>query len=105
MPCFATSCDWPGWRWRGSKRREADMAPDIIMELKAAIRKITDRESLSEAEAHAAMGHVMDGQATPAQIAAFITALRMKGETVDEIAGLARAMRERGQRITPRAEA
>lgn len=72
--------------------------------MKDAIRKVADRESLSEAEAHAAMGQVMDGQATPAQIAALITALRMKGETVDEIAGFARAMRERAQRITPNAE-
>jgi len=72
--------------------------------MKNIIRKAADRESLSEAEAHEAMGLVMDGQATPAQIAAFITALRMKGETVDEIAGFARAMRERAQRITPRAD-
>src|SRR5207249_1248031 len=50
------------------------------------------------------MGEVMDGQATPAQIAALITAMRMKGETVPEIAGFARAMRERAQRITPKAE-
>jgi len=75
------------------------------MEIKDAIRKVADRGSLTEAEAHAAMGQVMDGQATPAQIAALITALRMKGETVEEIAGFARAMRERAQRITPSADA
>lgn len=69
-----------------------------------AIKKVVGREHLSEADAWAAMGEVMDGQTTPAQIAAFITALRMKGETVAEIAGFARAMRERAQRITPRAE-
>jgi anthranilate phosphoribosyltransferase len=50
------------------------------------------------------MGEIMDGEATPAQIAALITALRMKGETVAEIAGFARAMRERAQRITPSAD-
>src|SRR5207245_11518221 len=50
------------------------------------------------------MGEVMDGQATAAQIAALITAMRRKGETVPEIAGFARAMRERAQRITPKAE-
>ena len=72
--------------------------------MKNIIRKAADRESLSEAEAHEAMGLVMDGQATPAQIAALITALRMKGETVEEIAGFARAMRERAARITPNAE-
>jgi anthranilate phosphoribosyltransferase len=74
------------------------------MEIKEAIRKVADRGSLSEAEAHAAMGQVMDGQATPAQIAALVTALRMREETVEEIAGFARAMRERAQRITPTAD-
>src|SRR5438552_2256008 len=50
------------------------------------------------------MGEVMDGQATPAQIAPLITAMRMKGETVPETAGCARAMREPAQRITRKAE-
>src|SRR3989337_4410674 len=74
------------------------------MDLKDAIRHVVDRQSLTEAEAHAALGVIMDGEATPAQIAAFITALRLQGETVDEIAGFARAMRERGQRIRPRVD-
>ncbi|HEU4798340.1 MAG TPA: anthranilate phosphoribosyltransferase, partial [bacterium] len=60
-----------------------------MMEIKDAIKRVVGRQDLSEAEAWAAMGQVMDGQATPAQIAALITALRMKGETVDEIAGFA----------------
>lgn len=74
------------------------------MELKDAIRRVVDRQDLSEAEAHAALGVIMDGEATPAQIAALITALRMKGEAVEEIAGFARAMRERAQRIRPRVD-
>lgn len=74
------------------------------MEIKEAIKRVVSRQSLSESEAWAAMGQVMDGHATPAQIASLVTALRMKGETVDEIAGFARAMRERAQRITPNAE-
>lgn len=74
------------------------------MDLKDAIRKVVDRQDLTEAEAHAALGVIMDGEATPAQIAAFITALRMKGEAVEEIAGCARAMRERAQRIRPRVD-
>lgn len=74
------------------------------MEIKDAIRQVVDKADLSESEAWAAMGQVMDGQATPAQIAALVTALRMKGETVQEIAGFARAMRERAQRITPAAD-
>ena len=45
-------------------------------------------------EAHAVMGEIMDGEATPAQIAGLLVALRAKGETADEIAGCAEAMRE-----------
>src|SRR3970040_2920527 len=74
------------------------------MDLKDAIREVVDRQSLTEAEAHAALGGIMDGEATSAQIAAFITALRVKGETVDALAGCARAMRERAQRIRPRVD-
>ena len=58
-----------------------------------AIRKLADKQSLTRKEAGEAMGHIMQGQATAVQIAAFLTALRMKGETVDEIAGSAEAMR------------
>ena len=45
------------------------------------------------------MGAVMDGEATPAQLAALLVALRMRGETVDELAGFAAAMRERVVRV------
>jgi anthranilate phosphoribosyltransferase len=69
-----------------------------------AIKKAVGRQSLTEHEAWTAMGQIMDGEATPAQVAALITALRMKGETVEEIAGFARAMRERAQRIAPKAD-
>ncbi|MGH2404667.1 MAG: anthranilate phosphoribosyltransferase, partial [bacterium] len=72
--------------------------------IREAIRRVADRQSLSEQDAWAAMGEIMDGQATQAQIAAFITALRMRGETVDEIAGFARAMRERALRVIPRVD-
>lgn len=74
------------------------------MAIKEALKSVVERTDLSEQTAWTAMGEVMDGQATPAQIAALVTALRMKGETSSEIAGFARAMRERAQRITPRAE-
>jgi len=72
--------------------------------IREAIRAVADHQTLSEQDAWAAMGEIMDGQATPAQIAAFITALRMRGETVDEIAGFARAMRERALRVVPRVD-
>ena len=50
--------------------------------------------SLTEDEAYVVMNQIMDGEATPSQISALITGMRMKGETVDEIVGFARAMRE-----------
>lgn len=71
--------------------------------IQQAIHKIVEGHHLTEAEAGAAMEAIMSGQATPAQIGALITALRMKGETVDEIAGFARVMREKADRITPTA--
>jgi anthranilate phosphoribosyltransferase len=74
------------------------------MPLRPAIAKVAARESLTEAEAHAAMGLIMDGEATPAQIAAFITGLAMRGETVEEITGFARAIREHAVTIAPRAD-
>jgi len=58
-----------------------------------AIAKTIRREDLTQAEAEAAMMDIMTGHATPAQIGAYLIALRMKGETVDEITGSARAMR------------
>ncbi|MCA9970430.1 MAG: anthranilate phosphoribosyltransferase, partial [Anaerolineales bacterium] len=61
--------------------------------LKPYLHKIMQRQDLTQAEAEAAMTIIMTGQATPAQIGGFLAALRMKGETVAEIAGSARAMR------------
>jgi anthranilate phosphoribosyltransferase len=64
-------------------------------QVRAALATIVDGGELSMDEAHAAMGSVMDGEATPAQLAALLMGLRMRGETVDELAGFAKAMRER----------
>src|SRR5207244_5370789 len=69
--------------------------------IKDASDKVVDRLDLTEAEAEAAMHEIMEGQATSAQIAAYVTALRMKGETVEEITGSARAMRAKAVRIRP----
>src|SRR3990172_11635530 len=67
-----------------------------------AIRKLVEGSSLSEAEAHGAMQEIMEERATQVQIAALLTALRMKGETVDELTGFARAMRERATAVRPK---
>lgn len=67
--------------------------------IKEAIAKVIGREDLTQGEMEQAMEEIMTGQATPAQIGAFLTALRMKGETVDEIAGAARVMRAKATRI------
>ncbi len=74
------------------------------MPLRTAIAKVASHEYLTEEEAHHAMGVIMDGEATPAQIASFITALAMRGETVAEITGFARAMREHAVAIAPRVD-
>lgn len=61
--------------------------------IKAAIGKVVQQQDLAEAEMIEVMNQIMGGEATPAQVGAFITALRMKGETIDEITGAARVMR------------
>jgi anthranilate phosphoribosyltransferase len=62
--------------------------------IKKAIAKIVEQIDLTEGEMIEVMNQVMSGEATQAQIGAFITALRMKGETIDEISGAAKVMRE-----------
>ena len=67
--------------------------------VRSALATIVDGGTLSMDEAQAAMGAVMDGEATPAQLAAFLMGLRMRGETADELAGFAGAMRDRVVRV------
>src|SRR5512135_176494 len=67
--------------------------------IREAIAQLADRISLTEKEAESVMSEIMDGAATPAQIAAYLMGLRIKGETVEEIAGSVRAMRDRAVRI------
>ncbi len=62
--------------------------------IREAIEAVVNGESLSMETAAQAMNEIMSGEATPAQFGAFVTALRLKGETVDEIAGMAQVMRE-----------
>src|SRR5437588_5816004 len=63
------------------------------------LHKVADRGDLSADEAHEAMLAILGGEISTAQIAAFLVALRMKGETADELQGFARAMRDKAQRV------
>jgi anthranilate phosphoribosyltransferase len=64
------------------------------LDIQAAIRRVTERQDLSAGEMSAVMHQIMAGLATPAQIGGFLIGLRMKGETVDEIAAAAEVMRQ-----------
>lgn len=67
--------------------------------IKDTIAKLAEKAALSEKQSEETMLQIMEGQATPAQIAAFLMGLRVKGETVEEIAGAVRAMRSKATRI------
>ena len=70
--------------------------------MKAHLAKVLRGERLSEEEAGAAMGAIMDGEATPAQIGAMLAALTVRGETEDEVVGFARTMRARAVPLASR---
>jgi anthranilate phosphoribosyltransferase len=67
--------------------------------IRDAIAAVVAGQDLTETEAAAAMEEMMTGEATTAQVGAFLTALRLKGETVDEITGMVRVMREKALRV------
>lgn len=70
--------------------------------IRDAINKLIHRSNLSAQESELAMDDIMSGRATPAQIGAFLAALRMKKETSDEIASFASVMRNKSVRISPK---
>ncbi len=67
--------------------------------IRETIQKVVDGQDLTERETVDTMNEIMSGEATPAQVASFITALRIKGETIEEITGAARVMREKSTKI------
>ena len=71
------------------------------MKIREALHRAASRADLSEAQASAAMNAILRGESTPALTAALLTALRMKGETVEEITGFARAMRANAVSVRP----
>src|SRR6267154_2383321 len=67
-----------------------------------ALARLLDGKDLSREDARRVMDTIMSGEATPAQIGGFLVALRLKGETADEIAGAAEAMRDHVVAVHPR---
>jgi len=70
--------------------------------IQEAIYQLINKQNLSLSQTRLVMEEIMEGQATNAQIGSFLTAMRMKGETIDEITACARVMREKCTRITPK---
>jgi len=75
-----------------------------IMSLLSYLHRVAERESLSADEAFDAMQTILGGEASPVQIAALLAALRVRGETVEEVTGFARAMRAMAARVDARVE-
>jgi anthranilate phosphoribosyltransferase len=74
------------------------------MTVREALARIVAGGSMAEGEMESVLGELMRGEATPAQIGGFLIGLRMKGETVEEITGAARALRAHGLRAHPRTQ-
>lgn len=68
--------------------------------IREAIAAVVSGKNLTEEEASQVMAEIMSGECTPSQISAFLVAMRMKGETVDELTGFARVMREKALKVT-----
>ncbi len=69
------------------------------MDIKTALNEVISRKDLSRADMHSVMQTIMQGEATPAQIGGLLVALRLKGESVDEITAAAQVMRELASRV------
>src|SRR5262249_52388652 len=71
------------------------------MTVAEALKKVVDKVDLTAEEAEAVLEQIMTGESTDAQLAALLTALRMKGETVEELAGFPRGMRRKAAQANP----
>ena len=91
----------PGVHYDRRWERPAEELPQLLRRkmIQEAISSVVSGQSLSVEEASQVMEEIMTGEATPAQFGAFVTAMRLKGETPDEIAGMARVMREKALRV------
>ena len=67
--------------------------------IKEYISKLVQGEDLSFKESIDVMTQIMEGESTPAQLGSFLTALALKGETVDEVAGMASVMRDKSTKV------
>ena len=94
-----TSASRPAWLLPTPARRD-EPPPDSS--LRTTLLRLMRGENLQRSEASRLLGALLDGEATDAQIAAALVALAVKGETVEELAGMAAAMRERSTRIASR---
>lgn len=72
--------------------------------IQEAISKLIEKEDLNSDEAFKVMNEIMNGESSDAQIAGFLVALRIKGETIDEITACAKVMREKASRIKPKVD-
>ena len=72
--------------------------------MKEYIAKVVEKQNLTEEEARAAMEIMLSGEASQAQIGSFLTALRMKGETLEELVGLASVLRDKADTISPKVD-
>lgn len=72
--------------------------------MREAIQKVVDGQNLTEEEAKRVMNLMLSGEATQAQLGAFLTAMRMKGETLEELTGFAAVLKEKAQHIAPKTQ-
>jgi len=105
MRCSPTSSNWQALRRDVATVAPLDTPPEIAMdlqpsqELRQLIQKVSQGATLSEDEIRTALDQMTAGAATPAQMGAFLMALRVRGETVEEITGAAQMLRARMQRV------